>query len=67
MTRRKDIRDQAEQANAEAIQGGIDGAMRYFIGGVIVFGTAQLVLPVFRSLTLPFKVCSVLYKLTNWM
>ena len=51
MTRRQDIRDQADQANQEAIQGGIDGAIRWFIGGVIVFGTAQLVWPLYRGLT----------------
>ena len=56
MTRRQDIRDQADQANYEAIQGGIDGAIRWFIGGIIVFGTAQLVWPFYRRLTFPFKV-----------
>lgn len=56
MTRRQDIRDQADQANYEAMQGGIDGGIRWFLGGVIVFGTAQIVWPVYRGLTLPFKV-----------
>lgn len=56
MTRRQDIRDQAAQANDEAIQGGIDGGIRWFLSGVVVFGTAQLVWPLYRGLTLPFKV-----------
>jgi len=54
--RRQDLRDQAEQANYEAVQGGIDGGIRWFLGGVIVFGTAQLVWPFYRGLTIPFKV-----------
>jgi hypothetical protein len=56
MTRQQAIREQAEQANYEAIQGGKDGAIRWFLGGVIVFGTAQLVWPFYRRLTTPFKV-----------
>jgi len=64
MTRRQDIRDQADQANVEAIQGGIDGGIRWFLGGVIVFGTAQLVWPFYRGLTLPFKVIPYLIKVT---
>jgi len=56
MTRRKDLREQAEQANYEAVQGGIDGGIRWFLGGVIVFGTAQIVWPFYRGLTIPFKV-----------
>lgn len=56
MTRQQAIRAQAEQANHEAIQGGKDGAIRWFLGGVIVFGTAQLVWPFYRRLTTPFKV-----------
>jgi hypothetical protein len=62
MTRQHHLRSQADQANSEAIDGGIDGAIRWFLGGVIVFGTAQLVWPVYRGLTIPFKVfmqCSV--------
>lgn len=58
MTRRQDIRDQADRANDVAIQGGIDGGIRWFLGGVIVFGTAQIVWPMYRGLTLPFKVFS---------
>jgi hypothetical protein len=58
MTRQKRIRDQADQANHEAVQGGIDGGIRWFLGGVIVFGTAQLVWPLYRGLTTPFKVLS---------
>lgn len=57
MTRRQDIRDQADRANEVAIQGGIDGGIRWFLGGVVVFGTAQIVWPMYRGLTLPFKVC----------
>lgn len=57
MTRQQTIRNQAEQANQEAIEGGIDGGIRWFLSGVIVFGTAQLVLPVYRGLTPQFKVC----------
>jgi hypothetical protein len=56
MTRRQDIREQADRANDEAIQGGIDGGIRWFLGGVIVFGTAQIVWPMYRGLTLQFKV-----------
>jgi hypothetical protein len=56
MTRQQDIRDQADRANDEAIQGGIDGAIRWFLGGVIVFGTAQIVWPMYRGLTIQFKV-----------
>ena len=58
MTRRQDIRDQADRANDVAIQAGIDGGIRWFLGGVIVFGTAQIVWPMYRGLTLPFKVFS---------
>jgi hypothetical protein len=57
MTRQQVIRDQADQANQEAVKGGIDGGIRWFLGGVIVFGTAQLVWPVYRGLTPQFKVC----------
>ena len=57
MTRQQVIRDQAEQANQAAIEGGIDGGIRWFLGGVIVFGTAQIVWPVYRGLTPQFKVC----------
>lgn len=56
MTRQQLIRDQADQANQEAVQGGIDGGIRWFLGGVIVFGTAQLVWPPYRGLTPQFKV-----------
>jgi hypothetical protein len=56
MTRQETLRAQADQAHAIAIQGGIDGAIRWTIAGIIVFGTAQLVVPFYRSLTLPFKV-----------
>jgi len=56
MTRHQNIRDQANQANDEAIQGGIDGGIRWFLAGVIVFGTAQLVWPPYRKLTPQFKV-----------
>ena len=56
MTRHDNLRNQAEQANNEAIKGGIDGGIRWFLGGIIVFGTAQLVWPVYRGLTIPFKV-----------
>ena len=56
MTRQQILREQAQQANHEAVQGGIDGGIRWFIGGVIVFGTAQLVWPLYRGLTWPFKV-----------
>jgi len=55
MTRHDNLRNQAEQANNEAIKGGIDGGIRWFLGGIIVFGTAQLVWPVYRGLTIPFK------------
>src|SRR5271168_283158 len=48
MTRHQNIRDQANQANEHAIQGGIDGGIRWFLAGVIVFGTAQLVWPPYR-------------------
>jgi hypothetical protein len=56
MTRQQNLRDQADQANHEAIQGGIDGGIRWFLGGVIVFGTAQIVWPLYRGLTVQFKV-----------
>jgi hypothetical protein len=56
MTRQQNLRDQADQANHEAVQGGIDGGIRWFLGGVIVFGTAQIVWPFYRGLTLQFKV-----------
>jgi hypothetical protein len=56
MTRPQTIRDQADQANEQAIQGGIDGGIRWFLAGVIVFGTAQLVWPPYRKLTPQFKV-----------
>jgi hypothetical protein len=56
MTRHQNIRDQANQANEHAIQGGIDGGIRWFLAGVIVFGTAQLVWPPYRKLTPQFKV-----------
>lgn len=56
MTRHQNIRDQANQANDAAIQGGIDGGIRWFLAGVIVFGTAQLVWPPYRKLTPQFKV-----------
>src|SRR5271169_3786781 len=56
MTRQQLIRDQADQANQEAVRGGIDGGIRWFLSGVIVFGT-QLVWPLYRGLTPQFKVC----------
>ena len=56
MTRQHTLRDQADQANQEAIEGGIDGGIRWFLGGVIVFGTAQLAWPFYRRLTPQFKV-----------
>jgi hypothetical protein len=56
MTRQQGLRDQADRANDAAVQGGIDGGIRWFLGGVIVFGTAQIVWPMYRGLTLPFKV-----------
>jgi hypothetical protein len=56
MTRQQHLRNQADQANSEAIEGGIDGGIRWFLGGVIVFGTAQLVWPAYRGLTVQFKV-----------
>ena len=56
MTRHQNIREQANKANEEAIQGGIDGGIRWFLAGVIVFGTAQLVWPPYQRLTLQFKV-----------
>ena len=59
MTRQELLREQAERANYEAIEGGKDGAIRWFSGGFILFGTAQLVWPLYRRLTTPFKVCSV--------
>src|SRR5213595_3121579 len=66
MTRQQVIRDQADQANQEAIDGGIDGGIRWFLGGVIVFGTAQLVWPFYRRLTPQFKVFTFRFeKLTD--
>jgi hypothetical protein len=72
MTRHQNIRDQANQANEHAIQGGIDGGIRWFLAGVIVFGTAQLVWPPYRKLTPQFKVpplpppCPLLAGETIW-
>jgi hypothetical protein len=76
MTRQQLIRDQADQANEEAVRGGIDGGIRWFLGGVIVFGTAQLVWPLYRGLTPQFKVgprlqclmkaISVIFRLVFW-
>jgi hypothetical protein len=56
MTRQTVLREQADRANYEAVQGGKDGAIRWFLAGVIVFGTAQLVWPPYQRLAIPFKV-----------
>lgn len=44
-----------DEAYEEAKSGALDGALRWGVAGLVVFGASQIAWPLYRNLTVPFK------------